>query len=868
MAVMAIQLNTPVIFGIGIGGAVFVIFVVSAFIIYILRRKHNALLTDISRDSDQRRRAHFSITDEDVRRMPGMQRIRPSPYSGSSGWAPVSSRESVAKKSLAPNPTDVDPVTGVPPWPVRIPRRLKKAPSSPAVRVPLAVLSPITEGSTNNTATSPSLSKVTEPETDMKTQPSQGTVKGDDPPLNCPRLDVSSNKLKPKPLFHGQQRSFSHGVLTSKIARETDLQGSSPVSRDTAEFTKTQLARMRRSSSLCSQQPGQAPTIPIPPLPFELEGRKKPQPVQSPPKTSPRRISGNSLMSGNTSVLDEIASKSFSQADTDFTSISLSSPPVSVSTYFGLGISNENHPKWNFSRADRAASPLGAAKVGNIRPQVKQQHSFRASIHNSLPRSASSGLSMSLLDHNTPDRKVATSAAKSRLEIPGKADRNLSRQDKLPQASPLSKTNIFKISEDMRSKRASTSILQVVSGNQASPVKNPWVDRPTSIATDDPFRWDPKTSTQSGKPSAMKNGARRQGHKRQSCVRISNIPIIIPSRNPSIISKEDLQPTITPLASPLPSLLSHGQNPTKASNPKHTTGPQVPSRPTFDPQLPKGIRSSYSTTTTTNDDPHLTSPYSPTFSMIPLYSSPSPPSSPSSSLASTPTRPPQTRNHPNRRRAIFPSTSHSGPLLSSSITPSDPPTTLEPPSPHPSPDASRPPSFLLSFPSPPHLRPAFASSHNLAQPPVLHRGTSPTKPTRSKRTSPVRGPRPLPSPSRHHHHNRVLKPSSYSPSLSPTHYSPRNSLTNRRPPSPLKLDMLRRSIMELRRMNSEIAHEAEKGGHRRYLSLGEEEDDGDSITGGGEGRVKVKGPREMGKREEEGLYDGEGFLREVGGVRV
>ncbi|KAL8900945.1 MAG: hypothetical protein Q9207_005442, partial [Kuettlingeria erythrocarpa] len=600
---MTIQLSA--VLGIAIGGAVALILVGTAVAFLIVHKKHRASLKKIDNDFD-RRRAHLSITDEDVLRMPGTRRVRPSPYHSSSGWAPVSSRENVAKTALTPNPADVDPKTGLPPWPVRIPRRLKKAQSSPAVRVPLAALSPITERSTNNTATSPALSKATEPDMDSKTQPSKEAFRGIFRLDSCPNLDISPNSLKPRPLFHNQQRSFSHGVLASidniGKARESD----SPSFRDNAEFVKTQLAQMRRSSSLCSQQPGQAPTFPVPPLPFELDAPGRLLPTKSLAEMSPRRVSGMSLLSGDTSVLDDIASKGFSQAETDVTSIFLSSPPDSTSTNIGLGISTEeNQPKWNFSRIDRSASPLSAVQARNARPQMNQQYSFRASIHNSLPRSASSGLSMSLLDHNSPNPKAAlnaaAAAAKANLEIPRRLERSLSRRNKMPPPSPLSKSNIFQISEDMKSKRASTSILQVVSGNQGSPVKGLWTDRrPTSIATEDPFRWDPKTSMQSGKPSAMKNGAgaRRQGHKRQSCVRISNIPIIIPSRNPSSLlrEKEDLhqqqeqQPSITPLTttspSPSPFVFTTNTNTTTQDQ------QQLPSLQTFSPQLhlPKGIR--------------------------------------------------------------------------------------------------------------------------------------------------------------------------------------------------------------------------------------------------------------------------------------
>ncbi|KAI4289816.1 MAG: hypothetical protein L6R35_000923, partial [Caloplaca aegaea] len=516
---MAIQLSVGVICGIGIGGAVLLLLVFTPLGLIILRRKHQTQLAEIDNEST-RRRAHLSITDEDFYRMPGTRRVRPSPYSNSSGWAPVSSHESLAKKSFTPNPADVDPVTGLPPWPVRIPRRLRKAQSSPAVRVPLAALSPITERSTNNTATSPSLSKITDPDTDMKTQASHGTVRGVYRLSSGPSFDMIPQQLHPKPLFHGQQRSFSHDVIAS-IENTKEGQGPNVTSGDNADHAKTQLALMRRSSSLCSQQPGQAPTIPIPPLPSELRATRKFQAVKSPAEASPRRVSGTSLLSGDTSVLDDMASKAFSQAETDFTSISLSSPPASASTTVGLGICTEDHPKWNFSRVDRSASPLSAAQARNMRPQVNEQHSSGASIHNSLPRSASSGLSMSLLNHNSPNPQAALNGPKSTLRIPGKtAERDASRQSKVPQSSPLrNSNNVFATANgDPKDKRASTSILQLVSGNQISPVKNPWIDRPTSIATDDPFRWDPKTSMQPGRPSAMKkHDARLAGHKRQSC---------------------------------------------------------------------------------------------------------------------------------------------------------------------------------------------------------------------------------------------------------------------------------------------------------------------------------------------------------------
>ncbi|KAL8656079.1 MAG: hypothetical protein Q9226_002787, partial [Calogaya cf. arnoldii] len=502
---MAAAISVPAIWGIGAG--LFIVVLTVIIVIFFHLRNRNKTSREINRNSSQRR-AHLSITDEDVSRMPGMRRLRPTPYNHPPGWAPISSRESVAKKAWTPNPADVDPVTGLPPWPVRIPRRLKESQSNPIVRMPPAALSPITERSRNDTATSPSLSNLSILDPSVKGQPKANSrIEVYRPSGRPPSPDSSPGLLRPKPLFHGAQRSSSHGNLATSTFNPR-LSGSAPTPTEDVELQNLQLARMPRSSSLCSQQPGQAPTEPVPPLPIELPATKEAQSKNLPTDMSPQRVSGISLLSGDTSVLDESASRAFSHADTDFTSISLTSPLGSHSPV-GLGISNNNNPKWNFSRIDRSASPLSASKTRNIRPPLTQQHSFRASVHNSLPRSASSGLSMSLLDRVSPNSKSTLNPpntnANSTLRVPPLRQ----NQSRVPLPTP----NIFQLAEDKKSKRASTSVLQAVSGNQGSPMKNPWMDRPSSIATEDPFRWDPKTSMQAGKPSAMKNPAQR--HKRR-----------------------------------------------------------------------------------------------------------------------------------------------------------------------------------------------------------------------------------------------------------------------------------------------------------------------------------------------------------------
>ncbi|KAL8704541.1 MAG: hypothetical protein Q9201_002315, partial [Fulgogasparrea decipioides] len=510
MTAMAIQFSIGAILGICLGAATCIVLIGTSLVVLCLRRKHKALIASRNGDSGRQPRAHLSITDEDVFRMPGMRRLQPLPYGHPAGWEPISSGESIAKRGFAPNPADIDLKTGAPPWTVRNLRRTNKIVAKPLVRKPSGALSPITERSNNNTATPPSLSTAAISDDGTKEASAKHVVKGVYQPSGRPNFDMSN--LKPKPLFHGQPRSLSHGALSK----------SSQSIKSDVPLQDLQATRIPRSSSLCSQPPGQAPTIPVPPLPFELPIKQRIQPMTSPSQMSPQRVSGMSLLSGDTSVLNEPVSRGFSEAETAFTSTSLTSNAALHLTPIGLGISDVSNAKWNFSRIDRSASPISVSKARDIRPPLSQQHSFRASIHSSLPRNPSSGLSMSLLDPNFPTPEAARKSIKPGCEIPGDNRRQRSRRSKVPKASPLNGKNVFQVSEDKKAKRASTSVLNVVSGNQSSPIKDPWIDRPTSIATEDPFRWDPKSSMKPSKPSAMKTGGQR--HKRQSCVRISNIP--------------------------------------------------------------------------------------------------------------------------------------------------------------------------------------------------------------------------------------------------------------------------------------------------------------------------------------------------------
>ena len=774
-----------------IAGAVGLTSLVIALTILGLRRKHRRLLSGINMaggrglsDFATDPSAIMSITDEDVARMPGtrssVQRSVHTPYKHNNLYTPMASRESLPRrahipKTRAEDRDDHEPVAPQQSWP--LPRRMTRADGTPLVKMPSSTLTPVAKRS-KNTLPSP-------PPKDTRNAP--GPPRKDVTTLNG-SLDFrkegnitkasSATDLTPKPLFHGQQRSSSHGMIAEL---EEGSKTEPRVSRRTSQFP--------RSKSMYSQEPGLAPLQPLPPLPFENTPKRLPR-VKS-PEQSTRRASGGSLFSEQTSILEDNWSKAFSQAGADSRPITLALPAIPASAPQGFGQYGGNHIVWDSSHEEGRASPVEAAKQMAFRPQLSTQRSFRASIQESLPRSKSSGLSLSMSLHG-PSRAESraslgkdpsSSHSKSRVAIPRSAEKRKPRRGISP-SSPLCRAIDFTIHDDTYSKRASTSILHAVSGNEGSPSPSTWDKRPRSIATSNPPEWDIE-SLPAAKPSAAKN--RTSGHQRQNCIRISNIPVIVPSpaKPPAIKEQEEM-----PQENPQP----HNQN--RETRPKQTNF-RPPSRQDFDfaLQTTLGLHRENSRIT----DSH--SPFSPTQFMMNLYRE----DNSLDSEVETPTRKPTSRRvssgtHPNRRKTIF-----DNPI------PTVWPLPTSSPEKHPDPEKSnnnnarlstqsndqdsnpdsRPPSFLLDFPWPQPPKPTAGSNWRGPKTPIRRIG----------------GPRAPPF--------RYISPN--------RRRSPIRSGVGKRSVSPGK--DLRRSVAALRRMNSEVVSSGGRKSreHKRYLSIGESE---------------------------------------------
>ncbi|MCJ1264782.1 hypothetical protein MMC22_004657 [Lobaria immixta] len=775
---MPFPISPTVVWGIAAGAAALLV-MLGAFTIFLCRRmRQKKKLTRILAASERRLSGypggHFSLTDADVARMPGTRSVLRRPtYSsrGSSrGYVPVTSRESlpsrpilasmsraVVRDQAVPQNTNSSPS-----WP--LPRRLTRSNVTPLVKLRTPPLTPITEKSAKKLGRDRAVA--------IEIQPI-GVDKHNDK-IQMPVLDsqesfksdvFTTTVLTPKPLFHDKPRSCSAGAISQCSKAQV---GEATVSNRKKALPSTGFPR---SSSLCSQQPGLAPEKPMPPLPFNLPVPKRIQSFKSPGELSSRRTSENSLFSGDTYILDDKAFRPFSRADTDFTSISLASPSMVESKSEGLGIFAGDDVDLQTSKIGETSS-LGLP-VKAIRPhaQAGSRKSLRASIVNSLPRSESSGLSMSLLDHG-PSRKTSSASLstgtamlsnRSSLGVPGNTNRKHATLRGISPASPLRTISVCGNNEDIKSKRVSTSILQVVSGNNGSPLHDRVDKRPSSWSTTNPFPWDSTTSMRPGKPSAVKD--RSKGHRPQRPTSISN-------NQPRLMQIMSLPHTgaIEAASSNTSSL-----TPSLDLSKNDYFLPRPPSRVTFDPQINPSLKmKSFHSIGVAS--------YSPTLSMVDMYNSGanSAPELEEPTAERKPSAQGPSGANPNRHKQVV---SHDDPGRWSVLAP-DMEFTLPTPEEL---DSSRPsqlPENSMSsfnsrpflFPMPPPSRPSYYANR------------------RSPSSSPIRGPRA--PPARHYPSKRISK-----------------SLHNGSGKD------LRKSIMAIRRMNSEAA-ELQPKQHQRYLSIG------------------------------------------------
>lgn len=768
--------------------------------------------------------------------MPGTRRARRNSNNASSessrGWTALSSRESLPRRPVKTASKHSQNKAGsVPIWP--LPPRLTRSTTSPPTKIHAPSRSPKHE------------EKSSEPYKLQDIEFSALNPKNMDENTSLsPRSGQEASPasvLKMKPLLHSKQRSVSAGLILQRP--EGEVKHAEELSHlklpENPEMTKPHLPR---SASLCSQHAGKVPTKPIPPLPYNLPATNRVQKIRSLIEESFTRVSGNSLLSGDTSILDDCLSRTLSHAETNLTSISALSPGFLSSELGRAGKSDTEKHTWRSSTSDGSSLPLSVSKADEQQAKAEVRKSCRASIVQSLPRSASSGLSLSLSLAPGSSRDVSSTSLYNdkvlpsrtpSLMVPNTLEGKGSRRGKSP-ASPLRNSTTFDSRGELKVEKKLPSTLQVISGNEGS-IEASKPDKILSSGENQMFQWDPVSPMQPGKPSAAKE--RTKGHLRQTDLKIQKSA-------ESNVCISDISLAGLPSASPPIKSISTEPSEQKTSSTclqpsaKGLLLPRPPTRVTFDPQIVSDTYQSFERDMRFNGD-------SPTLSIFQYNADNS--SSSSESLMSSPslrrgsaTHHRQPGSNPNRSKPVFsiPGEGHWSIMNFDSsfiVDPTKPILETTQPneqqafnaamlSPHISTGSatSRPYSFLHPIPS----------EHDM--------------PTRrsSPGSSPIRGPRA--APSRRSPMRGIGKPSSS--------YGIIGSGRD-----------LRKSVMALRRQNSE-AQNSPLQEHRNYLDI-----DGRSerpLEGGFASEFNAAGGlrsllEQKGRPESPGtLYDSSGFLKE------
>ena len=852
---MAFQFTLPTLLGVIIGGVAFFFCLAVALVVLVLRIKHHRKLARTNAAGERRLSrypgGHLSITDEDVAQMPGtgtaMRESLCNRYTRTSTYAPMASRESVEpqfsespmlyapakdadslqKKTPVPEPGSIS-ASPVRAWPM--PRRLTRASRPPAIHVRLPP--PTSAASGHRSAEPPKLTPRDEFARDRGLSPFDD---GRDVVEASPEKSaIPSPTLQPKPLFHEKKRSISHGMIADSH-RQGEI-GPTRLDHESHNSWTHSRSSLPRSISLTSQGPGRIPIEPVPPLPAEALAIRRQR---------SRNASGSrrSLITTN------------SRQDVDG-GLRIDTIPTKATSHTIVKTPKSSEERVNedqfFVDGNMFRPPVSPTVVRSEKSKTRldSQKSFRASIQDGITRSNSSGLSESLLNHgwsrsasNASMLKEVTYAGSktpastnSRAHIsvfdfglPFRSDAELSA---MSQTDP----------NESQTKRKSTSILQMISGNEQTLSLGAKEGRPTSIATEIPFRWsnDVLTKEMSEKGETAKELAKARPTSKRSSIKQQYAHASRASRSSSGVQKAKLPAT-------------HSQPQAQSLRRPRIDPPafRPPSKPTFDPQLTGTLRSKRpSARVAPGPNSHLKD-------TLAILTGQNDSDSSTSSPPPTPTRRPSQKRqpsgtHPNRQRAIFdgPSKIAQWPLAGQhpalslglraandeasekannifrldaqinstkdskkSINDEDgeKSTTL----------TYRPPSLLYRFPSPPS--PPVRNASNSGGGVSIHQQLQ-------SHSQPYIQVPYLNRPIFLSHSDAYSKTTSNLDSfISDNH---RNDKENNGSPS----NQLRQSVLALRRMNSEISEPSTaRREHRRYLSLGKGEDaifeDGDDGTG-------------------------------------
>ena len=881
---MAFQLTEGVIIGIAVGGGCVLFGIMASIVIFVLRARHKHMLARMDAHPERRSRrlsGIFNITDQDVARMPGTRSdrhgsldisYRRSPYTPMSSRDTFDSRQALTKSSgLLENHQENNRNERS----YSVPTRLRRSSKRQKIkkRSKSVALSPITERHTSSATLSPSTRNT------LRLVSASSTINPTiiTPSLTSPQTAPTGIET-PKPLFHSERKlSYSNPPNTLPKSFGARRTSAGLHTMDVIDTTPRPLEGIRpRSHSLhnggsglvsshCPPPiPSHAPQIAM--LPWELVPSKLER-NNSKKSTKAKCLSDESVMSANTSLLDDEKPRGFSQVlSIGIPSPTIIEPPISR---FERPDASREFKNIASVQEQGIAQPFNQVLVSCPPEETQQQfHSETRGFANKTPGSL---LTIKVDEplkngHSVRDTVKAADYAYERKDLAN--SKIPARDNPTPNSSQkvtASHSTIFQVHEDLDVKPSSSLILQPTSGNRKSPILSPGTTVRSSIATDTSYEWDFDNPLPVAK-------SRLSLHKRHTLFQASQATDTV-ERKPIQSLKEELERT----------QLSNDVSATKLKKQRKPSADfKPPSTLTFDPQFANMPGS---------ESPKMER-HSTSLAGIPRYEGCS---SPEMEIY-TPTRKPSNRMKHHRYKSII---GHPGmtawPFSSTAADTAFDNTTglLDPSKPNIFRQSfqqiqqeerdfdSRPSSFSIpKFPTPPPKSPV----RRLPQPnwrgpktPIRHPiGPRQMLPSTSK--IPVRQRSPL-----------RVSITRRSPTRVPGVGKPRgHSASKSKSISPSKIHG---TISALRRMNSEANTEATLRGskeHKRYQSIGEDVfeseafEDADVLGRGKENaRESLIGPRAMpltgyvekvstessrynlfAEGQMVGSYDDKGFLRE------
>jgi hypothetical protein len=414
-------------------------------------------------------------------------------------------------------------------------RRQKKIEKAIPLRaMPRSPLSAITEQSgTNTTEASPSVGIAELPTeiTPKSTPDRDGNVQPIRRPFSPQWPLTTSNRIS---------RNGASTIIPVPPSRNSTLMRMSSAGHSISPIQPSLLPRTISVASTIST----APEDPLPPLPSIT-------PNQWPTGRKSRlRLSAASVDTIGSSVLGG-ERMSLSQPETDLTSIGLGTPPIDLNP-IGLQAYDQEIQGWEPATVINTGSPkarhatkyrTGKAGYGSLRASIGH-HSSSPNIKSDqvpeprdgitfIPRPAGSSLDTADLRGWRSNLSSRANSVRSSVS-PSIADPIARTGSGYKKGAVAARHSMYEQQSGIGRFNADPDVLRDVSDSRTSPLRHPASSRPASIASENPFHRD-RNNLQTGLSYGLRTspGSQHKGHKRQNCVRISNIPVVDTNRRSS-----------------------------------------------------------------------------------------------------------------------------------------------------------------------------------------------------------------------------------------------------------------------------------------------------------------------------------------------